>query len=388
MGCPRRVVLDPRIRSGAPILEGTHVAVGDIVAELGRGTRLVDLPRIFPLLKPEDITEALAFAARHLGLRPPEAPKLSIVVVVYDMPAQAARTVASLAPGYQRDVSAEDYEILVVENSSNRLFGEDAACAHAPNVRYFLRPETQPTPVFAANFGARQARARTLALCIDGARLLTPGVVRGALDALKVDPDAVVAVPGYHLGSELQQRAVERGYDEHTEAALLTQARWPQDGYGLFEVACLSGSCRGGVLRPFAESNFLALSRSLYEHVGGYDERFVSPGGGYCNLDLYRRLVERRGVRLMVLAGEGTFHQYHGGVTTGGYAGADRDRSMQTALSEYERLTGRSWVLPERRGELFGAIPDAAHRFLLPSPTPASERRRIEAPVDRARQSA
>ena len=45
-------------------------------------------------------------------------PKLSIVVVCYRMRNQVLNTVASLSPDYQRGVSAEDYEVILIENDS------------------------------------------------------------------------------------------------------------------------------------------------------------------------------------------------------------------------------------------------------------------------------
>ena len=46
------------------------------------------------------------------------------------------------------------------------------------------------------------------------------------------------------------------------------------------------------------------------------DERFALPGGGLANHDLYRRACALDGVELVVLLGEATFHQYHGGAAT------------------------------------------------------------------------
>ena len=45
-------------------------------------------------------------------------PRVSIVIVAYDMPRQLERTVLSLSPRLQRDVTAEDYELIVVDNGS------------------------------------------------------------------------------------------------------------------------------------------------------------------------------------------------------------------------------------------------------------------------------
>ena len=79
-------------------------------------------------------------------------PKLSIVVIVYKMPDQAEKTLLSLSPAYQQGVREKDYEVIVVENHSDRLLGAARACQHASNVRYYHRQESQRSPVNAINF--------------------------------------------------------------------------------------------------------------------------------------------------------------------------------------------------------------------------------------------
>lgn len=116
-------------------------------------------------------------------------PKLSIVLIVYKMADQAERTIRSLCPPYQQGVAASDYELLVVENRSDWLLGEQRAKQYSSNVRYFLRDEKQRTPVHAINFGAGQARGTHVAIMIDGARMVTPGIVRHAIDAFRIAPD-------------------------------------------------------------------------------------------------------------------------------------------------------------------------------------------------------
>jgi GT2 family glycosyltransferase len=291
-------------------------------------------------------------------------PILSFVVVVYAMPDQAKRTLYTLSPAYQRNVDAADYEVIVVENESPRLLGASEAESSGPNVRYFRRDEGFSSPVFAANFGAAEARGRVIGLMVDGARLLSPGVVELALLAHRAEAGALVSVPGYHLGSELQQRAVSSGYDESVEGRLLSSIAWPEDGYRLFDIACFSGSCAGGFFLPYAESNCLCLGKDAFERLGGLDERFVSRGGGYVNLDFYVRATELSGVTLFVTPGEGTFHQFHGGITTGGIASAQRERLMEDIHDEYKALRGHAFAMPQREAVYLGRIPPSARRFV------------------------
>lgn len=297
----------------------------------------------------------------------PGEPVLSLVVVVHDMPRQAERTLHTLSPGYQRGAPAGSYEVIVVENASGRLLGEPAARATGPHVRYFLNADETRSPVSAVNLGVSRARGSMVGILVDGARLLSPGVARLALLAARGADVPALVVPGYHLGSELQQKAVDGGYDEAREAALLDGIAWPDDGYRLFEVSCLSGSCAGGLFAPFAESNCLCVPRSLFDALGGFDPRFALPGGGFSNLDFYARVLERAEVTPFVTPGEGTFHQFHGGVTTGGLRAEARTRFMQELREEYRAIRGRDFELTRREPFYLGAIPEPARRFVQSS---------------------
>ena len=66
---------------------------------------------------------------------------------------------------------------------------------------------------------------------------------------------------------------------------------------------------------------------------------------------------------MVVLAGEGSFHQYHGGITTGGSAG-DREALIREIAEQYQRIRGERYKAPRRRPMLFGSFPDPALRFL------------------------
>lgn len=289
--------------------------------------------------------------------------KISIVVIVYKMPEQARKTLYSLSTEYQQGVSADDYEVIVVENKSDQLLGEPAVRDIPGNFRYFLRDETQPTPVFAINFGAAQACGTHIAVIIDGARMCTPGVINYMLGAAKLSPSAVTAVPGYHLGHELQQVSILKGYNEAAEAELLASIQWPADGYRLFDIACLSGSCSSGFFKPIGESNCFVVPKAVFEQLGGFDENFTETGGGQVNLDFYKRAVELPETQLVILLGEGSFHQIHGGVTTG-TKGSHREETMAAHFAQYGKLRGEAYRPPGKRAIYLGAIPDSALKYI------------------------
>jgi len=197
---------------------------------------------------------------------------------------------------------------------------------------------------------------------IDGARMASPGLVAGMCHALAAPGPAIVAVPGYHLGDALQQEAAARGYTADVEAELLRSINWRGDGYRLFDRSVLSATSGSGFLMPISESNCLAMHRRLMKRLGGCDIRFQSPGGGYVNLDLYRRACDLPATTLYLLAGEGTFHQFHSGATTD--ARPDRDLLMDQLRAEYELIRGRPFAPPDKQAALLGTISPQAARFM------------------------
>ena len=106
------------------------------------------------------------------------------------------------------------------------------------------------------------------------------------------------------------------------------------------------------------------MSRTRYEELGGYDEGFESPGGGLANLDLFRRACEAPGSQLVVVLGEGTFHQLHGGASTN----APREESPWDAFSrEYESLRGHPYQQLDVAPLYSGTLPPATLPFLRES---------------------
>ncbi len=247
----------------------------------------------------------------------PEArPKLSVVVGCYEMAAQVKNTLRSLLPPYQRDVETSDYEIVLIDNGSAEILDEDTRTV-SPNLRYIYLPpsESSPNPALAMNRAAAVARAPLLCLMIDGARLVTPGVLSWGVRLLELAPRAMVEVRGWHLGPKWQPESVAEGYNHDVESQLLNQVRWWENGYRLFDISAGSAQTKLGISQPASESNCLFVSRPLFDRLGGFDERYEEPGGGFVNLDFYARAVAAAD-HVWTLLGEGTFHQVHGGAAT------------------------------------------------------------------------
>lgn len=58
-----RITVDPEVMGGRPCIRGLRVTVGMIVGLLAAGHTREDVVRLYPYLEPEDISEALAYAA-------------------------------------------------------------------------------------------------------------------------------------------------------------------------------------------------------------------------------------------------------------------------------------------------------------------------------------
>jgi cephalosporin hydroxylase len=157
---------------------------------------------------------------------------------------------------------------------------------------------------------------------------------------------AVVAVQPWYVGPGQQGDAMRGGYDQVVEDALFDGAGWPGDGYALFDISHFQGD--RDWLDGLWESNCLFVPRRLLEQVGGFDEGFDTPGGGYTNLDLYERIAASPEVQLVTVLGEASFHQIHGGTTTNQADPAERRARVVSYGERYAALRGRPYTGPEK----------------------------------------
>lgn len=292
-------------------------------------------------------------------------PQLSIVLIVYRMRRQAMNTLYTLSPVYQREVAESDYEVVVVENASDENLDPEAVQALGGNFHYVLHHEQGVSPARAINMGLSECRAPHVGLMIDGARMVTPRVVRYVLDAFAITAQALVAVPGYHIGETEHHLNESAGYNEAAERELLDSINWRQDGYQLFDIACWSGANPHGFFHPFLESNCMFASRGNFARIGDADERFDLPGGGALNLHMYRALGLLPGTRLFVIPGEGSFHQFHGGVTTA--QTDDRDERVARQKKQLGEIWRGSFHSLRREAIMLGAVTGRALPFMAVS---------------------
>ena len=63
----QRILVDPKIMVGKPVIRGTRIPVELIVRMLAQGVPEKDILREYPRLQPADIRAALIYAARVLA---------------------------------------------------------------------------------------------------------------------------------------------------------------------------------------------------------------------------------------------------------------------------------------------------------------------------------
>jgi cephalosporin hydroxylase len=202
------------------------------------------------------------------------------------------------------------------------------------------------------------------------------------MKALHAYAPAVVATQQWYVGPGQQGDAQQAGYDQQVEDRLFASIDWPVDGYRLFEIGHFVGE--RDWLDGIVESNCLFVPRKLLEQVGGFDDSFSMPGGGYANLDLLERLAQAPGVTPASILGEGTFHQFHGGTTTNVADETARRERVVSYRQHFEALRGRPLVGGDRPVHYVGAMAAWAARRTRPRRWPTLVFDAMREPTDHA----
>lgn len=296
---------------------------------------------------------------------------LSVIVNFYNMPREAARTLASLSRSYQEGIGELDYEVLCIDNGSQPPLDSAWIASFGPEFRLIRPSRLHPSPCSAINAAALEARGRYLAVMIDGAHLLTPGVFREALQAWQEDAGAVVAVRHWFIGGDQRWLAMA-GYSREQEDRLFDRIRWPSNGYELFRIGAPIGESPEPWFDGLSESNCLMLPTALYDRMGGMDEAFDDAGGGFANLDLCRRASSMANAPMVSLVGEASFHQFHGGTTTN-VDDAAKDARVRSYARAYRTLRGEEFTSIHRS--------QLKYRGCMPSEFATGVRQRVLVPM-------
>jgi glycosyltransferase involved in cell wall biosynthesis len=276
-----------------------------------------------------------------------------VIVAFWNMSREAPRTLFSLSPAYQRGIGSHEYEVIAVDCGSDVPMDERMVRSFGSNFR-LLRFKSNPSPAGAINEAVKQSHGNAVMICIDGARILSPGILRLTLKAFQAFENMMVTTIALHLGPKVQNASMTEGYDQVAEDRLLDSVDWRNDGYELFRISVSAFSSSGGWFSNITESNCFAVHRNDFKRLGGLEERFCCAGAGLVNLDFYKRACQNLHEIIMLL-GEGTFHQFHGGVATNVPIS---HHPFGIFHEEYIRIRGEDYVPTIKRPLYLGSIPD------------------------------
>lgn len=289
-------------------------------------------------------------------------PKMSVIVNFFNMQREAERTLFSLTPQYQQGVGFEEYEVIAIDNGSSEPLDEKSVKDFSENFTYLYFETDSPSPCAAMNYAISKAKADLVICCIDGARVLSPGILKYTLAASKLHAHPFIYTIGMHIGPHLQNYLVVAGYNQGIEDKLLSTVNWQRNGYELFKISSVAMSSKNGFYSKINESNCFSLRKKDLIDLGGFDERFNSAGGGLVNLDLFNMMHEDKKFSPIMLLGEATFHQFHHGVATNVPM---EEHPANKMIQEYAVIKGKSFKYLHRQPEYYGWLSPEYHSKLM-----------------------
>ena len=275
---------------------------------------------------------------------------LTLVVVNFNIAREFPRTLFSLSTSFQKGISADEYEVIVVDNGSKELPDISSYRENGMNIRLLQVPNPNQSPARAINLGLNAALGKNIGVFIDGARIASPGLLQSAQQALRFSDRSIVATRGRYLGPKMQRISMNEGYTKEFEDAMLESLDWKNNGYRLFEKSVFDESSGAHWFDPrISESNSLFMSRALWSEINGFSEEFQALGGGFVNLDTLTRATTLKETQPILLIGEATFHQLHGGVATN-----VPKENVLPMRAEYDEIRGVPYEPPVLNWQFFG----------------------------------
>lgn len=267
-------------------------------------------------------------------------PKFSVIMYLEETDERAERSLFALTSEFQREVTAEDYEVIVVDNSAEdglrERWGE-----RFPGFRFLRFVREYETPWEAVNFAVGEARSEKVLCCLQGARILSPGALKYALSALNFCQHPFVYTLDMCLESVDDEKA------------------WRSDGYSLFTRAHAIGGEDRGFFSRMNGSGCFGMTKRDYIRIGGLEEGFRTPIPGLAERDLFNRVHEEAGFVPVLLLGEASFAQR-------GACVADAALS-EAGNEEFLRIRGKAYKPLFKKPAYLGWISQQYHVRLLHS---------------------
>jgi len=267
-------------------------------------------------------------------------PLLSIIVVFFNNKREAPRTLYTLSKSYQKDVEDLDYEVIAVDSNSPEPLSPKVVKSFGAKFSYHFTPTDYPSPVEALRTGLAHSKGEYLMVIIDGAHMLTPNILSKWRDVIKAFPASFVYNQRYHLGKFRQNDHV--GYNQAKEDKLMSSVDWKNDGYSLYGISDYQQSEEWWFSKHFESNCFILPKQKIIEHGSVYKDYF-SLGGGFLNLAMFKDAIEDPDLTSVMLIGETTFHQFHGGTTTNV---AREEVRLRSYKKEYFKLNKTNYGRP------------------------------------------
>lgn len=288
--------------------------------------------------------------------------QLSVIVIFFNNRREAPRTLLTLSRTYQRGIENLDYEVLAIDSNSPEALKAEMVESFGSEFSYHFVKTAHPSPIEALRLGLQLSKGKYVMVMIDGAHILTPNVLSKWCDVIQVYPSSCVYTQRYHLGKYRQNDNPD--YNQSKEDELLKSIDWENNGYNLFSISSFQQTAEWWFSRHYESNCIVFLKERLVEYAS-FDKDYISIGGGFLNLDIFKRGVEDARNTVVVLMGESTFHQFHGGTTTNVARGQVK---LLTYRKEYFRLNGVHYSRPESINlHYFGNIDQTIEKQLVPT---------------------
>ena len=247
---------------------------------------------------------------------------LDLFIASFNMRKELNNTLDSCLPPYQENVSIADYTIYVIDNGSTDGTNAQEIEGKSPNIKFVSSPFISHSPVPALNWAINQfASSDFIMICIDGARILSNQILAKIFAVFSIIPNAFVYTIGFHIGEKTHMELAREGFDRTDAQSLLNSLDWLEHSDLLKQNSVYAGSSHNGYFSAISESNAFALKRYDLNRVGHFNPQFLSPGGGFCNLEIFQRLTLDPHLINICLLTEGTYHQFHEGAATSNKVG-------------------------------------------------------------------
>lgn len=289
--------------------------------------------------------------------------KLSVIVIFFNNRREAPRTLHTLTRAYQEKIQSLDYEVLAIDSNSPEPLNEKTVTSFGAEFSYHFVKTLHPSPVEALRRGLELSKGEYIMVIIDGAHMLTPGILYKWQDATRSYPASMVYTQRYHLGKYLQND--NQDHNQNIEDALLNSIDWKNNGYELFRICHFTQSGEWWFSKHMESNCFIIPRQKLIEHGSIYKD-FFSVGGGFLNMEMFKKAAEDTELTTIVLMGESTFHQFHGGTTTN----ITREEIKQKLIGyrkEYFDLNQSHYGRPKRLDiHYFGNVDESVQELLKP----------------------